>query len=87
MDWSLQVHRIEPPRSPDLIPLDYNVWGYIKAIVYEQRFNRTEELVHRILSAARSINNAAVLRKVTSSVATRVRKYMGADGGHFENLL
>ena len=75
-----------PPRSPDLNPLDYHVWGYMKAMVYEQKVNTREELVHRILSAARSINNAAVLRKVTSSLVTRVRKCMEADGGHFENL-
>jgi len=75
-----------PPWSPDLNPLDYHVWGYMKAMVYEQKVNTREELVHRILSAARSINNAAVLRKVTSSLVTRVRKCMEADGGYFENL-
>jgi len=54
----------------------------MKAMVYEQKVNTREELVHRILSAARSINNAAVLHKVTSSLVTRVRKCMEADGGH-----
>jgi len=37
-------------------------------------------------SAARSINNAAVLHKVTSSLVTQVRKYIQADGGHFKQL-
>jgi hypothetical protein len=23
-----------PPRSPDLNPLHYNVWGYMKVLVY-----------------------------------------------------
>jgi arginine repressor len=59
----------------------------MKAMVYEQKFNTKEELVHRILSAARSINNAAVLRNVASSFVTRVRKCMEADGGHLENLV
>jgi hypothetical protein len=40
----------------------------------------------RILSAARRINNAAVLRTVTSSLVTRVRKCFQADGGHFEKF-
>ena len=75
-----------PPRSPDLNPLDYHMWGYMKAMVYEHKVNTREELLQRILSAARSINNAAVLRKVTSSLVTRVRKCMEADGGHFEHL-
>jgi len=53
-------------------------------MVSAHKVNTREELLQRILSAARSINNAAVLRKVTSSLATRVRKCIQADGGHFE---
>jgi len=75
-----------PPRSPDLNPLDYHVWGYVKAMVYAHKLNTREELLQRILSAARSINNAAVLRKVTSSLVTRVRKCIQTDGGHFEQF-
>src|SRR5215510_5312182 len=43
-----------PPRSPDLNQLDYHVWGYIKAMGYEHKLNTREELLLRILSAARS---------------------------------
>ena len=43
------------------------------------------KLFQRILSTARSINNAAVLHKVTSSLVTRVRNIQ-ANGGHFEHL-
>ena len=75
-----------PPRSPNLNPLDYHVWGYVKAMVYAHKLNTREELLQRILSAARSINNAAVLRKVTSSLVTRVRKCIQTDGGHFEQF-
>jgi hypothetical protein len=46
-----------------------------------------EVLIQQILSAARCINNAAVLHKVTSSLITRVRNFMQADGGHFEQLV
>jgi len=28
-----------PPRSPDLNPLDYHVWGYMKAMVYAHKVN------------------------------------------------
>jgi len=75
-----------PPRSPDLNPLDYQVWGYMKAMVYAHKVNTREELLQRILSAARRINNAAVLHKVISSLATRVRKCIQADGGHFKQF-
>ena len=76
-----------PPWSPDLNPLDYHVWGYMKTVVYAQQLNTREELLQRILRAARSIKNAAVLRKFTSSLVTRDRKCIQADGGHFEQLL
>ena len=59
-----------PSRSPDLNPLDYHVWGYMKAMVYTHKVNMREELLHLILSVARRINNAAVLHKVTSSLVT-----------------
>jgi len=75
-----------PPRSTDLNPLDYNVWGYMNAMVYAHTMNTTEELLQRFLSAARTINNAALLRKVTSSLFTQVRKCIQADGGHFEQF-
>ena len=75
-----------PTRSPDLNPLDYHVWGYMKAMMYAHKVNTREELLQRILSAARSIDNAAVLRKVTSSLVSRVRKCIQADGEHFEQF-
>jgi len=72
------------PWSPDLNPLDYHVWGYMKAMVYAHKVNTREELLQRIFNAAKSIKNAAVLRKVTSSLVTRGRKCIQADGEQFE---
>jgi hypothetical protein len=62
-----------PSRSSDLNPLDYNVWGYMKAMMYAHKVNTRAQLLQQILSPVRSINNAAVLRKVASSLVTRVR--------------
>jgi hypothetical protein len=75
-----------PQRSPELNPLYYHVWGYVKAMVYAHKVNTREELLKRILNAARSSNNAAMLRRVTDYLATRVRKCIQADGGHFEQF-
>jgi len=60
-----------PPWSPDLNQLYYQVWGYMKAMVYADKVNTQVELLQRILSAARSINNAAVFHKVTSFLWSR----------------
>ena len=58
----------------------------MKAMVYAHKMNTREELLQRILSAERSIKYAAVLRKVTGSVVTRVIKCIQADGGHFKQF-
>ena len=50
------------------------------------KLNTREELLQRIISITRSINNTAGLRKVTSSLVIRVRKCIQADGGHFEKF-
>jgi len=34
-----------PPQSPDLTPLDYHMWGYMKAMVYALKVNMKEELL------------------------------------------
>ena len=69
-----------PPQSPDLNPLDYNVWGYMKPMVCACKVNMGEELLQRTLSSARSINNAVVLHKVSSSLVTWVRKCIQVGG-------
>ena len=58
----------------------------INDMIYAHKVNTREELLQLILSAARSINNATVLRKVTISLVTLVRKCTQADGGHFEKF-
>jgi len=59
----------------------------MKAVVCAHRVDTREKLLQRILSAARSINSAEVIRKVTSSLVTRVRNVSKQDGGHFEQLV
>jgi transposase len=42
-----------PPRSPDLNPVDYCVWGHVKSLVYSyaSAVDTNEELQHRIEGA------------------------------------
>jgi len=75
-----------PPQPPDLNPLDYHVCVYMKAVVSIHKVNTREELLQRILSIVKSINNAAELHKVTRSLVTPVRICIQVDGGHFEQL-
>ena len=41
-----------PPRSPDLTPMDFFIWGEMKCFVYEPPIDIPEELVARVAEAA-----------------------------------
>jgi hypothetical protein len=43
-----------PSRSPDLTPLDFLFWGYVKAVVYNQRVDMLDE--HKAWTAAAIAN-------------------------------
>jgi hypothetical protein len=44
LSQKLHIH-MGTPRSPDLNPLDYHVWGYMKGMVYAHKVNTREELL------------------------------------------
>lgn len=45
-----------PPRSPDLTPCDFYLWGYVKGKVFVPPMpNSLEDLKHRIVEAVRSV--------------------------------
>jgi hypothetical protein len=37
-----------PPRSPDLTPLDFYLWGHLKAMVYQVKIQNVDHLEERI---------------------------------------
>lgn len=75
-----------PPRSPDITPLDFFVWGYIKEIVYSTPVTTREELIERIENAAHTITPEH-LANVRQSVIRRCQLCIDQNGGHFEQLL
>ena len=44
-----------PPRSPDLSPLDFFLWGCIKNIVYAEKIRNIQHLQERITSAIETV--------------------------------
>ena len=47
-----------PARSPDLTPLDFFLWGYVKDKVYSERIESLDHLKIRIWHAISSIDTA-----------------------------
>lgn len=77
-----------PARSPDLNPLDFYFWGYLKTLVYQIPVNTREELKERILNAFNIIRSKPQQVKTSkSSLMRRCRLCIQTNGGHFEHLL
>lgn len=80
-----------PPRSPDLNPLDFFLWGHCKfTLVYARPVNDVLELRQRIIDAfdtIRNMDNGAVFRRVNVNMYRRLEACLLANGGHFEQFL
>jgi hypothetical protein len=74
-----------PPRSPDLTPLEFFLWGWVKSEVYRRKLDTWDEPLERIMDAiARIKEGQDELRRATRHVLTRVAKCNDVDGGIFE---
>ncbi|EZA47972.1 hypothetical protein X777_14655 [Ooceraea biroi] len=61
-----------PARSPDLTPMDYFFWGWIKNIIYQQCSTTREDMKERIRNACQSLSDVEVLR-ATDNIRERIR--------------
>ncbi|EZA47402.1 hypothetical protein X777_16327, partial [Ooceraea biroi] len=77
-----------PPRSPDLNPLDFCVWGYAKSLVYTTDVTTPKELQHRIVDAFQQMkNDPGLFERIRGSLRRRVHRCIQVHGQHFEHLL
>lgn len=72
-----------PPRSPDLNPLDYFLWGFLNTKVYATPPESLDDLQQRIVIACRSIT-ADMLARTRDNMVTRLQACIVAEGGHIE---
>jgi len=69
-----------PPRSPDLTPLDFCLWGLVKSEMYRKKVDTRDELLANILNVIACIKERQdALRRTTRHVFTRVAKYTDVD--------
>lgn len=77
-----------PPRSPDLTPLDFYVWGHLKQLVYARSVNNLEELRQRIVNCCEEIRRTpGIFERVRRSFIRRCESCLEMNGGHVEQLL
>lgn len=72
-----------PPRSPDLSPLDFFLWGYVKDTVYKTPVKDIQELKTRITAAIDSVTHD-MLANVWRGVSDRLDLCRARNGGHVE---
>src|SRR6266480_2859025 len=72
-----------PPRSPDLSPLDYYLWGTLKSRVYVNHPVTTCQLKKNIAHEMKKISKED-LCSVFSNFLKRLDKCLDMNGGHFE---
>jgi hypothetical protein len=75
-----------PPRSCDLTPLDYFLWGYVKSLVYADKPETIEHLeinIRRVIGEIRP----QMLRKVCENWSSRLRLVRASRGGHMAEII
>ena len=72
--------------SPDLTPLDFCLWGWMKSEVYKEKVNTRDKLVAHVMNSAALIKQERQdgLRGATSTIVKRVEKCIEVDSGNFE---
>lgn len=76
-----------PPRSPDLNPIDFYVWGYLKCLVYRNEITSLANLKSAIFTSAEIVRRKLRSSKIKRSLLRRSRECIDNDGGHFEHFL
>ncbi|PSN32148.1 hypothetical protein C0J52_23854, partial [Blattella germanica] len=77
-----------PARSPDLNPLDYFLWGYLKSLVFETPVETDMELIARVVAACDVIRNTpGIFVRVRQNLVRRCQACIEVGGRPFEQLL
>ncbi|GFX92191.1 uncharacterized protein TNCV_1741111 [Trichonephila clavipes] len=75
-----------PPRSCDLTPLDYFLWGYVKSLVYAdkpQRPDRLEDNIWRVIADIRP----EMLEKVIENWTSILEYIRARRGSHMSEII
>ncbi|GFT13802.1 putative LOC100569746 [Trichonephila clavipes] len=75
-----------PPRSYDLTPLDYFLWGYVKSLVYAdkpQTLGHLEDNIRRVIADIRP----QMLEKVIENWTSRLDYIRASRGSHMPEII
>jgi hypothetical protein len=75
-----------PPRSPDLTPMDFFLWGYVKDKVFQEQVTNVADLKRRIREVIQDIPQE-MRDAVWKNLEKRLHMVVDQQGGHIENNL
>lgn len=75
-----------PPRSPDLAPLDFFLWGHLKSKIYATQPESLDDLRNRIINECRQIT-PQMLNNVRERFQQNLFYCMEVNGAHFQHLI
>jgi hypothetical protein len=73
----------EKPSSPDITPLGFFLWGYVKSIVFRTSVNGLDELKTHIRNAISAIP-AYMLHRIWKELEYRLDVIRATNGAHIE---
>jgi hypothetical protein len=73
-----------PPRSPDLTPLDFFLWGYLKGKVYRTEPASLADLRRRITNEITAMGRTRMVRRSFGDMQKRARRCINLHGAHVE---
>lgn len=75
-----------PPRSPDLTPMDFFLWGYLKSKVYATNPATLDALRQRIEEEIAAIP-AEMCSRVFQNLRVRLEECLQRNGHHLDNII
>ncbi len=72
-----------PSRSPDLFPMDFFLWGYIKSLFYTSTINNLHDLKTLTRSAFNQVT-VHMRHKTSITYCDRLQRCLDIEGGHNE---
>lgn len=77
-----------PPKSSDLNPLDFFLWGHLKTLVYETSVHNINDLRERIIAGCNVIQaTPQIFLRVRNSLRRRAENCIIMGGNHVQILL
>ena len=86
VDENLRYWRADwwPPYSPDLNPLDFNIWGYVESKACANPHSNISSLQKSVEKAWDELLTVDHVKKTCNAVPGRIRRMIEAKGGTFE---